>query len=142
MLKLFPRDSAQGGAGWLVVGLGNPGPKYDMTRHNTGFMMIDALADRFGCDVRRLKFKGLYGRCKIVQVQPAGRLDLPAEPFENPPEFLCLHAIALKTGKPLPGIFYPADFRKEPFFPGRIEGILRALLVQHDAKKLSLLFFR
>ena len=62
-MKLFSKnDQTSGGADWLIVGLGNPGPKYEMTRHNAGFLMLDAIAEHFNIEVRRVKFKGLYGK--------------------------------------------------------------------------------
>ena len=44
---------------WLVAGLGNPGDQYEHTRHNAGFQVIDALSQRGGFPVRRLKFHAL-----------------------------------------------------------------------------------
>lgn len=50
---------------YLIVGLGNPGREYEMTRHNIGFSAIDYIADKYGCRVKKLKFKALYGEASI-----------------------------------------------------------------------------
>jgi len=43
---------------WLLVGLGNPGPKYAQNRHNIGFMVIEEIASRSRSDAWRGKFGG------------------------------------------------------------------------------------
>lgn len=43
----------------LIAGLGNPGTEYDYTRHNVGFMVLDALAGQLGVSIRRKKFNAL-----------------------------------------------------------------------------------
>ncbi len=45
----------------LVVGLGNPGGKYEDTRHNVGFRVVDELSRRHGIDLSRIRFHGLFG---------------------------------------------------------------------------------
>lgn len=45
----------------LIVGLGNPGPKYLWTRHNAGFIVLDRFAALAGIQVTRKSFGGLYG---------------------------------------------------------------------------------
>lgn len=59
----------------LVVGLGNPGRKYDKTRHNMGFNAIDKMADDLGIKVKTKKFRALVGEGtlngeKIILVKP------------------------------------------------------------------------
>ncbi|MFQ5574877.1 MAG: aminoacyl-tRNA hydrolase [Terriglobia bacterium] len=46
----------------IVVGLGNPGPEYEGTRHNLGFRVIDVLADQFDIAVDRRLPRGVWGR--------------------------------------------------------------------------------
>ena len=50
---------------YLVAGLGNPGSDYATTRHNAGFLAVDALADAFKISVQRKKFDTIYGRGRI-----------------------------------------------------------------------------
>lgn len=68
----------------LIVGLGNPGKEYALTRHNVGFMAIDELASHFSIDVTKSKFKGLYGEGtvkgeKIVLLKPLTYMNLSGE---------------------------------------------------------------
>jgi PTH1 family peptidyl-tRNA hydrolase len=50
---------------WLIVGLGNPGLRYEKTRHNLGFMLIDRLAREFQTSVKREECRALIGRAEI-----------------------------------------------------------------------------
>lgn len=66
----------------VVVGLGNPGKQYAMTRHNMGYMAIDRLTDMFSCDLDHNKFKGIYGISKNP-VLPEPVLFAKPETFMN-----------------------------------------------------------
>ncbi len=51
---------------YLVVGLGNPGAKYETTRHNAGFLCIEKMEDEYGFKAKKLKFHALIGDTKIA----------------------------------------------------------------------------
>jgi len=52
---------------WLIVGLGNPGPKYEWTRHNCGFMVVDELARRAGRGIKAPECQALTARATVGQ---------------------------------------------------------------------------
>jgi len=56
-MSFFKKSSPQ----WLIVGLGNPGAKYQYNRHNAGFLCLDVLADKLDVKVKQLKFHALVG---------------------------------------------------------------------------------
>lgn len=64
LFKRF-KKSQTSNVDYLVVGLGNPGLKYEMTRHNVGFLAIDYIAQSFKVKINKLKFKALYNFAEI-----------------------------------------------------------------------------
>jgi PTH1 family peptidyl-tRNA hydrolase len=52
----------------LVVGLGNPGKKYEGTRHNAGFMVLDRIAQDSGISLNKAKFDAVFGRGAIENI--------------------------------------------------------------------------
>ena len=67
-----------------LVGLGNPGPEYELTRHNVGFLALDEAARLLGLAGERRRFKGLVmegflGGEKIVLFKPATYMNLSGE---------------------------------------------------------------
>ena len=76
--------SKSGGVKWLVVFLGNPGPKYECTRHNAGFMAADALAKDKGIKINRSRFKALtatvdMGGESVLLMKPQTYMNLSGE---------------------------------------------------------------
>lgn len=55
----------QGPVSFIVVGLGNVGKQYELTRHNAGFLAIDRIAEKYGAKIDRVKFHATVGECTI-----------------------------------------------------------------------------
>ncbi len=63
---LFKKAPALSGTyDFLIVGLGNPGKKYEFTRHNAGFLCLDYFAQEKNVKIDRLKFKALIGEVRL-----------------------------------------------------------------------------
>jgi PTH1 family peptidyl-tRNA hydrolase len=102
-----------GSVSWLIVFLGNPGPKYECTRHNAGFMAGDALAKKLGVSINRLRFKALTAAAeingeKVLLMKPQTFINLSGEAvgqaarfYKIPPERVLVVSdeISLPLGK-------------------------------------------
>lgn len=71
IFSLFRKIEAPpaGPVSWLIVGLGNPGGEYEGTRHNAGFVALDALASKAGATVNRSRFDALVGEGTLSGVR-------------------------------------------------------------------------
>ena len=81
-----------GGAGWLLVCLGNPGDKYENTRHNVGFMVADEIAERQRAPIQKLKFKALTNLLtisgeKVLVMKPITYMNLSGEAVRQAADF-------------------------------------------------------
>ena len=76
--------SPMGAPTYLVVGLGNPGAEYAHTRHNAGFLAVDALAKSMGASLDRARFKALVGEgtlagARVLLMKPQTYMNLSGD---------------------------------------------------------------
>ena len=98
------------GVTWLVVGLGNPGDKYENTRHNVGFLTVDQIAEQLRVPVQKLKYRALtntveLGGQKVLLMKPVTYMNLSGEAvgeaarfYKIPPE----HVLVISDDVSLP----------------------------------------
>ena len=82
---------------YMIVGLGNPGKKYEGTRHNIGFCALDFCAKAFGITVNKIKFDALYGTGtvngkKLLLIKPQTFMNLSGEAVRKAADFYKLDA--------------------------------------------------
>ncbi len=91
MFERFWKRSTEAPA-WLIAGLGNPGKKYENTRHNIGFDALDYLAAQWNCEIRRSKFTALYGLAdvkgqRVLLLKPQTFMNLSGESLQKAGKF-------------------------------------------------------
>lgn len=77
---------------FLIVGLGNPGKKYERTRHNVGWTVLDSVAEKFGVKISKIKFKSTYAEAtengkKFVLLKPQTFMNLSGEAVKAAADF-------------------------------------------------------
>ena len=113
VISLFGTNKKSSSLDWIGVFLGNPGDKYENTRHNVGFMTADALGEKLNKPIQRLKFKALtnvveYGGCRVLLMKPTTYMNLSGEAvreacmfYKLPPERVLVVSddVSLPVGK-------------------------------------------
>ncbi len=83
----FKKFSGDNSDGYLVIGLGNVGKKYNLTRHNVGFMAIDFIAQKLMFKIVRTKFDSYFAQTNINGTKVF---------FQKPTTFMNLSGVAVK----------------------------------------------
>ena len=101
------QDSVAGPIEWLVVGLGNPGSKYENTRHNAGFRALDSYCQKTGQRIDRMKFKalvgeGTFGGKRVLFMKPQTFMNLSGEAVRDAADDLCRWQAGCGAGQCLP----------------------------------------
>ena len=107
---MFFNKNRSSGVEWLLVGLGNPGDKYDNTRHNVGFAAIDQLAEELKVPVQKLKYRALtqtveLGGAKVLLMKPITYMNLSGEAVGEAARFFKIpadHVLVLSDDVSLP----------------------------------------
>lgn len=73
---------------YIIIGLGNPGREYEKTRHNTGFMVLDKISDKYKIDISKEKHIALVGTGtiegeKVILVKPQTFMNLSGESVQE-----------------------------------------------------------
>ena len=106
------KSKPAGPVDFIVAGLGNPGKQYEATRHNAGFMGLEALAEKLGVQVTRIRFKSYcteadIGEKRVLLMMPQTFMNLSGEAvceamrfYKLPPEKTLIMAddISLPVG--------------------------------------------
>lgn len=101
---------SSGGVEWIVAFLGNPGLKYNGTRHNAGFMAADAMAKKLGVSINKMRFKALtqtveLGGAKVLLMKPQTYMNLSGEAIAQAAKFYKVapgHVIVVSDETALP----------------------------------------
>ena len=85
-------EKSGGAVDWLIAGLGNPGSKYEGTRHNMGFLTVDLLAEQLNVKLNKVKFKSAYNIVrfagqKCLVMKPQTYMNLSGEAVHEAVQF-------------------------------------------------------
>lgn len=98
------------GVQWIIAFLGNPGPQYNYTRHNAGFMVGDSFEKKFNVTINRSRFKALTAVCtvsgnNVLLMKPQTYMNLSGEAIGQAARFYKIpadHIIVVSDEMSLP----------------------------------------
>lgn len=86
------KTSVSGPVEWIIAGLGNPGKKYENTRHNVGFDALDGIAKELNVRIERVKFRALCGDAlidnrRVLLLKPTTLMNLSGQAIQEAAAF-------------------------------------------------------